>query len=108
MWFVTGIPMMYVGGMPRMTPELRLERMPALDPSQVKLTPAEASQRAGTQEGGRRGRGGAGRVVLLSAMERPAYRIGSRTIFADTDEVMNELTLQQSRAEASRFANLGE
>ena len=26
MWFATGIVMMYAGGMPRLTPELRLER----------------------------------------------------------------------------------
>ena len=25
MWFVTGITMMYAGGMPRLTPEMRLE-----------------------------------------------------------------------------------
>ena len=26
MWFATGITMMYVGGMPRLTPEMRLEQ----------------------------------------------------------------------------------
>ena len=30
--------------MPRLTPELRLQRMPALDLSQIKLTPAEAPE----------------------------------------------------------------
>ena len=28
MWFVTGITMMYAGGMPRLTPEMRLEKLP--------------------------------------------------------------------------------
>lgn len=108
MWFVTGITMMYVGGMPQLTPERRLDRMPTLDLSQIKLTPAEAAARAASKEGGQRGPGTAGRVVLLSAMGRPAYRVGARTIFADTGEVMEELTLEQSRNAASRFINLPE
>ena len=45
MWFATGITMMYVGGMPRLTPELRLERMAPVDVGQVKLTPAQAVER---------------------------------------------------------------
>ena len=31
MWFATGITMMYAGGMPRLTPEMRLEKLPSLD-----------------------------------------------------------------------------
>jgi len=38
MWFATGITMMYWGGMPRVTPELRLERMQPVDFSRVRLT----------------------------------------------------------------------
>ena len=30
LWFASGIVMMYAGGMPRLTPELRLERLAAL------------------------------------------------------------------------------
>src|SRR5688572_33270386 len=73
MWFATGITMMYVGGMPRLTPEMRLDRMPALDLDRVKLSPVEAEERAG----------GPGRTQLLMVMGRPAYRIGGTTVFAD-------------------------
>ena len=47
MWFATGIVMMYAGGMPRLTPELRLERLAALEVSRVELTPSEAARTRG-------------------------------------------------------------
>ena len=37
MWLMTGIAMMYVGGMPRVTPETRLEKLPSLDLARVRL-----------------------------------------------------------------------
>jgi hypothetical protein len=39
--------MMYAGGMPSLTAQLRLERLPGLDVPQVRLTPHEAAQRVG-------------------------------------------------------------
>lgn len=54
--------------MPRLTPELWLERMPDLNLPQVKLTPAEAAERAGVER--------PGKAVLLTVDERPAYRFG--------------------------------
>jgi uncharacterized iron-regulated membrane protein len=98
MWFVTGITMMYVGGMPRLTPALRLERMPALDLSRIALSPAQAAEKAE----------GPGRAQLLTVLERPAYRIGGTTVFADTGEVMDAATLEQSKAIAARFMDLPE
>lgn len=114
MWFVSGIVMIYAGGMPRLSPELRLERLPAIDLAQVRLTPSEAAERAGIQApsgpGKRAGKGGApGRVVLTSALDRPAYRFAGRqntTVFADTGEVMDEIGLEQSKAVATRFMNV--
>ena len=47
MWFATGIVMMYAGGMPRLTPELRLERLPPLELSRIQLTPSDALARVG-------------------------------------------------------------
>ena len=52
-WFASGITMMWWGGMPRLTADERLERLPALDLRAVRLTPAEAEQKVG---GGRRRR----------------------------------------------------
>jgi len=104
MWFATGIAMMYVGGMPRLTPELRLARLPNLDLARVHLTPAEAAERASLDPS-------AGRAVLLSIMGRPAYRFGSgdtTTVFADTGDVLDELNLTQAKTIASRFAGVGE
>src|SRR5512138_717040 len=46
LWFVTGIAMMYVGGMPALDPTARLERLPSLDLAAVRLTPAEAAAKA--------------------------------------------------------------
>jgi hypothetical protein len=78
-WFATGIAMMYFGGMPRITPQARLDHLPALDFSRVMLTPAQAAQRLEFPEG-------AGAPVLLTVQGRPAYRFvhaGNETIFAD-------------------------
>jgi uncharacterized iron-regulated membrane protein len=102
MWFATGIVMMYAGGMPRLTPELRLERTPALELSRVQLTPSDALQRAELSFP-------PNRVALSTVMGRPAYRLAvgrTMTVFADTGEVLDEVTLAQARTIASRFMNL--
>jgi PepSY-associated TM region len=101
MWFASGFVMMYAGGLPRLSPELRLERMPDVDLSKVRLSPAEAVERLGDDPGG-------GRVVLLSVFNRPAYRVGGATIFADTGETLDPLSLAQSRTMASRFLRVAD
>ena len=103
MWFVTGITMMYVGGMPRLTPEMRLEKLPNLDLGRVRLTPAEAAEAALVES--------PGRTLLLSIMGRPAYRFGAgdtTTVFADTGDVLEGASVAQSRTIASRFAGVTE
>ena len=99
MWFATGITMMYWGGMPRVTPELRLERMHPVDFSRVELTPAQAAERADLDP--------VGRATLATLLDRPVYRFGLRNptvVFADTGELFDELTVDQSRAVAATFA----
>jgi len=103
LWFATGITMMYVGGMPRLTPEMRLEKLPNLDLARVRLTPAEAAEAGLIDE--------PGRAVLLSIMGRPAYRFGAgetTTVFADTGDVLEGATPAQARTIASRFAGVTE
>ena len=103
LWFATGITMMYAGGMPRLTPEMRLEKLPNLDVARVRLTPAQAAEAGLIDE--------PARAVLLSIMGRPAYRFGEAeptTVFADTGDVMEGATLAQSRTIASRFAGVTE
>jgi hypothetical protein len=99
MWFATGITMMYVGGMPRLTPELRLERLPETDLSRVRLSVAEAADRAGVAAIGTR-------ALLLSTLDRPVYRFSggeTTTVFADTGELFEGLDVAGSRRVASRF-----
>src|SRR6185369_5983005 len=82
--------------------QLRLERLAPLDLARVRLTPSEALGRIddGLESG---------RLTLLSVMDRPAYRIGGpspATIFADTGEVLDTLSVAQSKTIASRFMNV--
>ena len=101
MWFATGITMMYWGGMPRVTPEMRLDRLQPVDFARVQLTPAQAVERAGLDT--------PGRVTLSTLLARPAYRLGSRNstvIFADTGDVLDELSLPESRTVAATFAQV--
>jgi uncharacterized iron-regulated membrane protein len=98
-WFASGIVMIYAGGMPRLTPELRRDRLQGVDLSGVQLSAAEAASRAalGTIPD---------RVVLLTVMGRPAYRFpGPVTIFADTGELLEEIGQADARSVASRFMN---
>jgi hypothetical protein len=104
MWFATGITMIYAGGMPRLTPQLRLERLRNVDLSSVRLNPVEAADRAGQEEA-------PGRATLLTVLDRPAYRFtgrGTTTVFADTGDVLAELSLPESRTVAARFSRVPE
>lgn len=88
--------------MPELTPDERLARMPALDWSRIRLTPAEAAERGGLLRGG-------GRVVLLTLNGRPAYRFtgGARTtVSADTGDVLADPDRTQIMAIAGRFVDL--
>src|SRR5688572_10548994 len=101
MWFVTGIGMIYSRGMPRLTPEVRLARLSPVDLGRVRLSSAEAAERTGVEQ--------PGRAVLLTLLDRPAYRFGnSDTVFADTGELFNEVDLTQAKAIAGRFINVAE
>jgi PepSY-associated TM region len=102
MWFVTGIGMIYSRGMPRLTPQVRLSRLSPLDLTQVKLSPLEAAEQADLEQP-------AGRVTLLSVMNRPAYRFGNAaTVFADTGEFMVDIDSAAARTIAGRFMNVPE
>ena len=95
-WFASGIVMMYTGDMPRLTPELRLERLPELDFDRIVLAPASAARRAHLSPTPQR-------ASLLTVMERPAYRFDGVTVFADTGERLDEVGPTAAAAVASRF-----
>jgi hypothetical protein len=100
-WFASGIVMMYAGGMPRLDPQLRLERMPAFDFSRVKVTIKQAAEGAEV--------GAAAVPTLLSVQGRPAYRFqGPRavTVFADDGSVLKPLRRDGAAAVAQQFAGV--
>src|SRR5262245_15150140 len=102
MWFLTGIGMIYSRGMPRLTPEVRLSRLPGLDLSQIRVTAAEAAQLAGIEAG-------RARVTLVTVLGRPAYRFSDRgvqTVFADNGEIFTEVTPEQGKQVAAQFVGL--
>jgi hypothetical protein len=104
-WFLSGIVMMYAGGMPTLTPEQRLTRLVPLDLSRVTLTASEAAERAGIEAEPES-------ATLITVMERPAYRLrGFRrieTVFADGGGRLEWLDESQARVVAARFLGAAE
>ncbi len=103
MWFLSGIAMIYARDMPRLTPEVRLARRPPIEFSRVALGPGEAADAAGVLD--------PGRAVLLTILDRPAYRFSGReaaTVFADTGKRMDRLDDTDTLRVASRFLDLPE
>ncbi len=101
-WFASGIAMIYAGGMPRLTPQQRLEHLPPLDLAAVRIAPAAAAQRLDAPEGARG-------VTLTSVLERPAWRFplrGAGTVFADTGEILQPIDADAARAVAARFVGV--
>ena len=98
-WFASGIVMMYTGDMPRLTPELRLERLPPVDFDRIELAPVAAARRAYLSPIPRR-------ASLLTVMDRPAYRFDGVTVFADTGERLDEVGPAAAAAVASRFTRV--
>ncbi|MBI4888779.1 MAG: PepSY domain-containing protein [Acidobacteria bacterium] len=91
-WFSSGLVMVYKR-MPELTAEERLERLPALDPAAIRLTPAAAFDAAGVT-------GAPQRVLLTSVQGRPAYRFafdaGSLTVFADDGSYLENVAPDDS------------
>ena len=96
LWFLSGVVMMYTGGMPELTPTARIEHRAALDLSRVHLTPAAAAERGRVTQP-------PARAKLLAVMGRPAYRFDGVTVFADTGERLSPLGPDEARQVASRF-----
>ncbi len=100
LWFPSGIGMMY-WDFPSVSTADRLERSPALDPSKVVLSPAEAADRLG--EGQSRG------PVRLNTFDgRPVYRFGSgrggdAKVYADTGEEQIDVLMEMMGRAASAW-----
>ena len=105
MWFVSGIAMIFARGMPGLTPEVRLQHLPLLDTGAVKISPAEAAEKALLERS-------PNRVTLLAVMDRPAYRFSSGrstvTVFADSGDVLENVDQPEAMKIAARFMNVPE
>ena len=95
-WFASGIVMMYTRDMPRLTAELRLARLSELDLDRIALAPAAAAGRAHLSPTPRS-------ALLLTVLDRPAYRFDGVTVFADTGERLDAVGPTAASAVASRF-----
>lgn len=98
-WFVSGIAMIYVGGMPTLSPQLRLAQLPELDLPAVRLSAADAVARAEWN--------GPAVTTLVTVLARPAYRFAAGanavTVFADTGELLEDIDVETARNVAARF-----
>lgn len=98
LWFASGIVMIYAGGMPQLSPELRRERLAALNTAAIALSPAEAAERAQVDD--------LRRATIVTVLGRPAYRLGGRTVFADTGETLAPVDQAMARSIAARFLSV--
>jgi hypothetical protein len=94
-WFASGIAMIYVGGMPALSPEQRLEHLPELDLAAVQITPPDAAKRALDES--------PTDVTLLTVLGRPAYSIDGTTVFADDGTTLAPLEQNAARQVAAAF-----
>ena len=102
-WFASGIAMLYARGMPRLSADLRLERLAPVDVSAVRLSASEAAERAELFDT-------PDRVTLLTVMRRPTYRFlnsgEATTVFADTGELLTDVDEAGARTIAASFLRL--
>ncbi len=101
-WFASGIGMIYAGGMPALTPQARIDHLPALQVDRIRLAPAEAALR---MEGP-----AAGEIpVLAPVLGRPAYRFAASgsTVFADDGSVLEPVDEQVAAEVARQFLGDG-
>jgi len=93
MWFASGIVMIY-HRMPEVGAVERLERLRPIDPSGIRVSPSEAAAEAGASLG----------FSLTMLGERPVYRFGTRTVFADTGAALDGLSSAGALDVAGDFA----
>jgi hypothetical protein len=95
-WFGSGIAMIYVGGMPSLSPEQRLEHLPELDLGAIRITPAAAVKRADDAS--------PATITLRTVLDRPAYSIDGETVFADDGASLGSLERETAREVAAKFS----
>lgn len=101
LWFSSGVVMVFANDMPRVTKDMRLAYLTPLDLAKVRLTPADAYARADLAVA-------PARMTLTTLLDRPIYRLGERTVYADTGERLSMLSAAAATAIAARFAGVAE
>lgn len=107
LWFVSAFFMIYTGGMPRITPDQRVDGMEAIDFSRVRLDLAEAMAVAGFEPGGWMPEA----ASLVSQLGRPVYELGEAgygalRVAADNGELLEAPTPAEGLQLASRFLDI--
>ena len=101
LWFPSGIGMMY-WEYPSVTAADRLERSPALDPSKILLSPAEAYGKLESAEP-------SGQVRLNMFDGRPVYRFRAgrfeELVYADTGEEQDQIPMEMVQRIASAWTS---
>jgi len=102
LWFVSAFFMIYTGGMPRITPDMQVDGMAALDLGQVRVSPAQALETAGFTSS---------QISLRTVLGRPVYEFAepgydSFFLHADDGSELAPLDEQQSLQLASDFLDI--
>ncbi len=101
-WFLSAFVMIYAGGMPRVTQEMRIEGARPLEFSQVSVSPWQAVGLLGYSPFEAKLRTVLGRPVY----EFPEPRYPSTFIWADTGEFLSELSQAQGAQIAADFLDI--
>lgn len=102
LWFASAFVMIYAGGMPRITPEMRIESAESLNFSEVNIPPTQLIDIAGFSPSA---------VTLKTILGRPVYELqelglDSLFIYADNGEILTEFTQEQAQQLASDFLDI--
>ena len=101
-WFFSAFVMIYAGGMPRVTPDIRIEGASSLDFNAISVSPLEAVGILGYSPPEARLRTLLGRPVY----EFPELRYPSAFIWADSGEFLSELSVEEGAQIASDFLDI--
>lgn len=101
-WFLSAFVMIYAGGMPRVTPQMRIEGASPLNFDDVRVSPRQAVDLLGYPPYEAKLRTLLGRPVY----EFPEPRYPSTFIWADNGEALGELTREQGAQVASDFLGI--
>ncbi|MGE0704030.1 MAG: hypothetical protein AB7F99_03955 [Vicinamibacterales bacterium] len=99
LWTATGFLTLFAGVSRESNPALGPVRRLPVDLARITIGPSEALARAALDSPPADAR-------LLTVLDRPAYRFGDTTIFADSGERLTTVEPEMTRAIAARFAGV--